>query len=37
MIPVEVAAGWLSDRVCRTPLLLGAMALAFAARRHCSG
>jgi len=30
VIPVELAAGWLSDRVGRKPLLLGATALAFA-------
>jgi MHS family proline/betaine transporter-like MFS transporter len=30
IIPVELAAGWLSDRIGRKPLLLGAMALAFA-------
>ena len=30
MIPVEIVAGWLSDRVGRKPLLLGATALAFA-------
>jgi MHS family proline/betaine transporter-like MFS transporter len=30
MIPVMLAAGWLSDRVGRKPLLLGAMALACA-------